>query len=311
MAVALQHKAQLYRQLYTGFKSGLPLEHLLMTELLPKIFAPQGRRLARNVQEGKPLSAALRTASVIERWEEQLLAIGENSGRLDSVLADLAGFFETRNRSLASLKAKLIAPGLILLAAIVIPPLPAIAAGTLGAPLYLFQITTKVLIVYALYKLLIVRPFEQASGTAFNPLLIRGLRHVADSHWLRMLYEGAYLNLLTLCLESGLDAAQTLKLLRDGSADAGYRQQHTQAILQVEQSGMSLAQVLAGNGIIRNPQVFSFLNSSEQSGTLHSDMRQFLLRKQAQTAKDMQHFVKQLALWAYLLVIGSVLVGFL
>jgi type II secretory pathway component PulF len=310
MAVALKHKAQLYRQLFVGFKSGLPIERLLETEILPKVFAPQSRRLARNVQEGKPLSLALRSANVVQRWEEQLLAIGEDSGRLDSVLADLAQFFETRHRNLSALKARLVYPGLILLAAILVRPLPDIARGTLDVGTYLLEAGLKVLILYLLYKVLIVRPFENATATAFNPLIFRGLRYVSDQHWLRMMYEVAYLNLLTLCLESGLDAAQTLKLMREGSADPGYRWEHGQALKQVEQSGLSLAQALAANGIIRNTQVFSFLNASEKSGTLHSDMRVFLMKKQEEAAKNLRHFVKTLALWLYLISIGIVVAGY-
>lgn len=310
MVVSLKHKAQLYRQLYVGMRSGLPIEQLLMTEILPRAFASQARRLARNVQEGKPLSAALSAATVIVRWEEQLLAIGENSGQLVTVLRDLSEFFEIRYLQLASLKTKLVYPGLILLVAIFVQPLPRIAAGTLNPLLFVFQAGTKVLILYTLYKFLIVRPFEQASNAAFNPLLIRGLRYVDRQHWLRMMYEVSYLNLLTLCLESGLDAAQTLKLMRDGSDDADYRQRHELAIQAVEKTGMSLSQALASSSIICNTQVFSFLNSSEQSGSLHSDMRQFLIRKRAQTANNLKHFVKMLALWLYILVMGVVLAGF-
>jgi general secretion pathway protein F len=310
MAVALKHKAQLYRQLYTGIKSGLPIERLLTTELLPVVFAPHARRLARNVDEGRPLSSALRVATLIERWEEQLLATGESSGRFDSVLADLAQFFETRNRQLSALKSKLVYPALILLFAIFVNPLPAVAAGTLTATTYLLQSAVKLVAIYAIYKLLIVRPFERATSAAFNPLLIRGLRHVDPQHWLRMLYEVAYLNLLTLCLESGLDAAQTLKLMRDGSNDAEYQRRHKQAIAQVERDGMTLSQSLASAGIIQNTQVFGFLHSSERTGTLHSDMRVFLMKRQADAERNLNDFVKKLGLWLYLLVIGLVLAGY-
>jgi type II secretory pathway component PulF len=310
MAVVLKHKAQLYRQLHQGLKSGLPIERLLMTEILPRAFAEHGRRLTRNVQEGKPLSTALRSAGIIQLWEQQLLAIGEDSGRLDAVLGDLALFFETRARQLASLKAKLVYPGLILLTAIFVSPLPEVTRGSLSPAAYLFEGGVKVLVLYLLYKLLIVRPFEQATSAAFNPWLIRGMRWMDDQHWFRLMYEASYLNLLTLCLESGLDAAATLKLMRDGSADVEYRTQHAQAIQMVERDGMSLAQALAAVRIIRNTQVFAFLNTNEQAGTLHSEMRLFLMKKQAETAANMRHFMKTLGIWMYITVIGLLLLGF-
>jgi type II secretory pathway component PulF len=311
MRATLQDKARLYAQLHQGLKAGVPLERLLTADVLPGPFALHARRLNRNVQEGRPLSAALRTSGIIQPWEEQLLVIGEDGGRVPSVLRDLADFFETRQRQLRTLKSKLVYPVLVLVAAILVQPIPALASGALSPAAYAGGAAVKLLVLYAGFRLLVARPFERAMGAAFNPLLLRALHYLGDGHWLRQHYEVAYLDLVTLCLDCGLDAAEALRLLREACDDADYRQRHTFALQRIDIAGLSLAQTLGGMGLVRNPMLQSFLIASENSGTLHSDMRAFLVRKRAENAATLEHFVKKVALWMYvgamLLLLGSYL----
>lgn len=311
MRFTLKHKAQLYQQFHVGLRSGLPLERLFEREALPRVFAAQSPRLLGNIRSGKSLAVTLRLARITQRWEEQLLAIGESGGTLERVLGDLALFFETRQRHLSALKAKLVYPMLVILVGILTAPLPELARDELTAGGYVAGSALQVLGFYFLYKLLIVRPFENAQSAAFSPLLIRSLRYVDTQHWVRVMFEAAYLNLMTLCLESGLDAAQTLKLLRDGCGDPQYRQRHEQALRLVETAGLSLAQTLATSGIIGNAQNLSFLSSSERSGTLHIDLRQYAVARQEQSALELRHFMKKLGLWFYLVTIGFVIATYL
>lgn len=299
MRATLQDKAQLYGQLHLGLKAGVPLERLLSAAMLPKVFAVHARRLARNVQEGRPLSAGLRATGIIQPWEAQLLAIGEEGGRVPAVLRDLADFFETRRRQLGTLKGKLVYPVLVLVAAILIRPLPALARGSLSPGAYLFDAGVQLLFLYLGYRVLVARPFERAVAAAFNPWLLKLLRHLDDQHWLRQHYEVAYLDLITLCLDCGLNTGEALRLLREASADPDYRQMHNFAIQQVEIAGLSLAQVLAGTGLLRNATLQSFVVTSENSGTLHSDLRAYLVRKRLENASNLEHFVKRIALWLY------------
>jgi general secretion pathway protein F len=299
MRATLQDKAQLYNQLQQGLKAGVPLERLLSAEMLPKPFAPQARRLLRNTQEGAPLSAGLRATGIIEPWEQQLLAIGEEGGRVPAVLRDLADFFETRRRQLGTLKTKLVYPIIVLVAAILLQPVPALARGELSGVAYAFGVAVKLAVLYALFRLFVARPFERAVGAAFNPLLLRALPHLNDQHWLRLLYEVAYLDLVTLCLDCGLNAAEALRLIRESCDSPDFRQTHTLALQRIEIAGLSLSQVLIGMGLVRNTMLQNFLITAENSGTLHSDLRTILVRKRVENAGNVEHFVKKVALWVY------------
>lgn len=311
MRATLQHKAQLYGQLYHGLKAGVPVERLLSAEALPAPFAQHSRRLVRNVQEGRSLHVALRAAGIAQPWEAQLIAIGEEGGRVPAVLRDLSDFFEVRRRQLQALKGKLVYPLLVVIAAILLQPVPALANGLLSPAEYAAGAALKLFVLYAAYRLLVARPFERAVGAAFNPLLLRALRHLDDQHWLRQHYEVAYLDLVTLCLDCGLNAAETLRLLREAADDPDYRQAHTLALQRIEIAGLSLSQVLIALGLVRNSTLQGFLVTSENSGTLHSDMRAFLIRKRADNAASLEAFVRKVALWLYagamLLVLGSYL----
>ena len=299
MQATLKDKAQFYNQLQQGLKAGVPMERMLAVEMLPKPFAPHARRLLRNLKEGRPLSAGLRATGIIKPWEEQLLAIGEEGGRVPAVLRDLADFFETRQRQLSTLKSKLVYPVLVLVAAIFVQPLPAVARGELSATAYMITALAKLLVMYIAFRLLVARPFERAVGAAFNPLLLKVLRYVKDQHWLRQHYEVAYLDLVTLCLDCGLNAGETLRLLREACDDPDYRQSHHFAVQQIEIAGLSLAQALIGMGIVRNTMLQQFLITAENSGTLHSDLRSILIRKRVENAGNLEHFVKKVAFWIY------------
>jgi type II secretory pathway component PulF len=310
MSPTLRQKAQLYHQLHVGFKSGLQLDQILRSDVLPSAYAKFGDQLGNNLRAGKTLASSLRGAKISAKWETRLLAIGEGNGQLESVLADLAAYYEGRSRQLGALKTKLVYPFLVLLIAIVVQPLPALAAGTLSVNAYLTGVTLRLLLVYATYMFCFVLPFERASSSAFNPVLIFSLRWLGNTHWLQLQFEIAYLNLLTLCLASGLDAVTSLKLLQECVMNHDYRSRHTAAINLVERTGTSLTNALSASGLIRHPMVRSFLYVNEPSGTLHSDLRQFVLRMKEETARTANHFVKQLGLGLYLLGLGILLAAY-
>jgi hypothetical protein len=160
---------------------------------------------------------------------------------------------------------------MLVVAAILLQPLPALAAGTLTVAAYGFGVMLKVSAFYALWRLAVVRLMQRASNAAFNPLLLR--------------------------------------VLRDACDDVEYRQRHTFALQQIEYAGLSLSQALFGTGLLRNFVLHSFVKSAEESGTLHGDLRQYLARKRSENAGDLDHMLRKLALWLYagamLLTIGT------
>jgi len=311
VALSLHQKARFYQQLQAGCHAGLAPEKLLMPTVLPKPLAGSAERLCSQVLAGKPLSSVLLAAKVVKPWEARVLAIGETAGKLENSLAALARFFESLARQLATLQGSMVYPGMVLLVAITVTPLPAVAAGELGTAAYLLRCALLILLVCMLYRCFIVTPFERGSGAAFNPWLLRINRRLHHGHWLRLLQEIAWADLLVLCLDSGMDAAEALTLLRDSTADKDSRLQHQRALKLVQKDGLTLTLALGTSGLLKHPQLLSFLHSSEQSGTLHSDLRVFVARKGAEADLQMKHQITLLSRWLYLLVLGLVIFSFM
>ena len=220
----------------------------------------------------------------------------------DAVLAELETFFHTRNKQLGAIKTRMVYPLLVVFIAITVLPLPELARGAVTTSGYLVTVCFKLLVVWLCYQFFLVMPFERATSGAVNPWLIKLSRHLNDEHWLRLTFEIGYLNLLTLCLESGLDAGEALTLFKDATQDKRWRHQQSLAASLVRGKGVALTSALMEAGILKNPQVLSFLFASERSGTLHSDMRSYLKRMKGEVANLVDWHIKRYSNYLYVLL---------
>ena len=103
MSPTLKQKAQFFRQLCTGYKTGLQLDQSLHRDFLSPPYASASEKLVRDVRTGKTLASTLLSAKIISTWEARLLAVGESTGQLEKVLADLATLHEERSKQCYSL----------------------------------------------------------------------------------------------------------------------------------------------------------------------------------------------------------------
>lgn len=295
----LQDRATFYQKLHTAMAAGLTLEQALGAELLPAGLAGHAWRLRQEMANGTAIATAFTRTGLVSPWEAELIHVGESSGRLQAVLARLETFFTTKARRLGQVRARLVYPLLLVLAAILLLPLPSLASGALSLPAYGLGVAAKLGVLYAAYKLIIARAFTTAAHAAFNPFLARLLRRVGSGHFLRLQYDVAYLDLLTLCLDSGMDAVQSLQLMQRCRKDRDFQRRHALAVSAVAKEGKGLATVLSVNGILANPQVLSYLVTSEASGTLHSDLRTFVAKKKEEVDTTVAYWVNRIGTLLY------------
>jgi len=304
MALSLQDKAQFYQKLAAGLKAGLTLPQIIDAQLLPATMASRNVILKQQVDKGAAFSKAFQQAGLVSNWEARLIHVGEASGTLESVFARLDNFFCGKVLQLSHIKSKLVYPMLTVLVALVVLPLPAVFASVMTVTGYGFQVLVGVAILVLLYRTLILKPFANATMGAFNPLLLKSLRFVSDSHFLRLQFEVAYMDLLTLCLASGMDAVQSMKLLQDNFSQRTMKKRHAFAISKVEKGGSSLSDALGGQDILRHPQVLSFLAASEASGTMHSELREFLVRKRQEVEETTDYWIRRVGAVVYVATAG-------
>lgn len=300
----LQDRASFYQKLHTGISSGLTLRQVVDAQLLPSSSAAAVTILQRELDKGSSIAKAFTAASLVSPWEAEIIHIGESSGRLESVLARLDEFCSAKVAQHAHIKSKLVTPTLTLLAAIILLPLPAVANGSMSSVAYSVQAGISILLIRFFYRALLLKSFERAEIGAFNGLLLRSLRFVGDDHFLRQLFEVSYMDLLTLCLESGMDAANALKLMQRCFRNKKLRQQHAFAISKISKSGASLSDTLGQFEILKSFEVISFLVASEASGTLHSAMRDFIQRKRQEMDAVVDLLLRRLAVTIYTCVVA-------
>ena len=97
-----------------------------------------------------------------------------------------------------------------------------------------------------------------------------------------------------------MDAVNSLKLMQRCSNNKKIQRKHSLAISKISNSGMSLSESLHQYGILKNHEVISFLISSEQSGTLHSALRQFIARKSHEIDSRVESLLGKLSSVIYL-----------
>jgi type IV pilus assembly protein PilC len=110
--------AQLARSLSTLLAGGTPLVEAMRTveqSLQNLAIRARLRQATDLVTEGKPAAEALRTAGLMPGTAVRMVEVGEASGRLDAMLAEVAGFYEERLEGRLARLMALIEPMLMLL----------------------------------------------------------------------------------------------------------------------------------------------------------------------------------------------------
>lgn len=110
--------AQLARSLSALLAAGTPLVEAMRTaelSLSDRAYAESVTRTADLVTEGVSLADAMDTTRLMPPTAVKMVKVGEASGRLDSMLAEVAGFFEERLDNRLTRLMTLIEPALMLL----------------------------------------------------------------------------------------------------------------------------------------------------------------------------------------------------
>ena len=248
------------------------------------------------------MAVILQTAGLVSAWEATLINIGEQSGRLETVLSRLEAFFTANLALFGQVKRQLVTQGLTLLVAIIDLPISVVAAGTLSLVSYAIRTLLAIVVLILRYQQLIVRPFTRVRLGAFSPILLKSLSLASDRHFLRRMFYVSYLDMLTMCQDSGMDAVQALKLISRNVAGKKLQRRHLFAISKIVKSDASLVNALGGQDLIRYPEVLSFLAGCEASGTLHSDIRLYLARQRMEIDDTLDNWLRRLGVAVFIAV---------
>ncbi len=108
--------ARFARTLSTLYSGGVPIVQsldLVASSMGNRVMEGVVRNAVRDVQEGEPLVAALRESGVFTRMALSMIATGEESGTLDTMLDKVASFYEIQTESRIRSAISLLEPAVI------------------------------------------------------------------------------------------------------------------------------------------------------------------------------------------------------
>ena len=274
----------LFQRLAHAIASGIPLKQAI--DLLP---APPGRIEAlRSRMEHEGLGSAGRHAGLFSSMEARLLTLGEHSGTLEQVARRIAVWYDQRERLRARFVRGATYPAILVLAALLLAPLPALADPETGSG----RILVVMMLQVALFILLARGVLLLFSHARLKPRTSLTLR-IAELRGRRLLpgrlLERDYLAWLYCLYAAGVDVERILRELSSMADAAGWRRRHEQA-QECIRAGGSLIDALRAGQLVRHSENLLALRTGEHSGGLQEHLRARLDILDDETARDLEEF---------------------
>jgi len=271
----LTRKAQWLRGLQTLISTGVSTAQALdkVSAGLPADEARALARAGRGVAGGSGLGRALARAGLLTSWQSRLLSAGEQAGTTETVLEWLADHDEKRARSRQQLRSSAVYPLVLMGLATVLAPLPALMRGDVSVTGMVLSMALQLFGLYAAFRWGIDALYRERDYR-FPALAIKLL-----PYWpaLRRRFETAWLQVLALLLDTGLDAQRALALMQSCHHPELARA-HEQARERVA-GGQSLARALLDAGLVTSPRARETLFSGEQAGRLAYALQHYARRE--------------------------------
>jgi general secretion pathway protein F len=137
-------RARLHVQLAALERAGVPPLQALDALDLPGEAQPRVRRAKGLLEAGRGLAEAGRISGLFTPMEAAVIASAVEGGSPARAHQRLGEQAEQRARHAKAMRARLMLPGMIALAALVLLPIPALASGALGVGAYVLRITLTV-----------------------------------------------------------------------------------------------------------------------------------------------------------------------
>ncbi|MCG6116817.1 MAG: type II secretion system F family protein [Aquimonas sp.] len=288
-------RSQLHLQLATLEASGIaPVQALAMLDFAGPASA-RVRRAQALLQSGSDLPSAGRAAGLFTPIEAAVLAAASAGGSPAEAHRRLGERAKHRHERLRAMRGRLLLPVFVLVAALVLLPLPAVMAGSLSAAAWLLRSLLVLAVLGAVLAFARALYRRQSAGTggagggALEPLLLQAplIGSLLSAQQVQRFFEH-----LALLLGSGLPAAEATRLAA-GTLDIRLIRDDFAAAVPALQAGASLQQCARSWRFATDPEVIGLIASGEGSGRLPE-----LLQRYAESAAGrVQDRAELLATW--------------
>lgn len=293
--LADSERARLHLQLATLEASGIPPQQALAMLDLPGPARARLRRAQALLQSGHDLAGAGRAAGLFTPIEAAVLAAASAGGSPAEAHRRLGERAQARHERLRALRGRLLLPGFVLVAALVLLPLPAVMSGAMSVGGWLLRSVLVLGLLGGLWAAARSLYRRQTAGEggpgagALEPLLLQAplLGGLLRAGQVQRFFEH-----LALMLGCGLPAAEATRLAA-GTLDIALIRDDFAAAVPALQGGASLQQCARGWRYATDPEVIGLISSGEGSGRLPE-----LLQRYAESAdRSLQARVDALATW--------------
>jgi len=286
-----QIRAELFSQLATLERAGLPTEHALATINLPTRYQTNLEMMRKALTRGKTIAQAGAQAGIFNSLETALIAAACQAGSPAATYTRLAEQAALHARLAKQIRAKLALPALMLLLGLLINPLPALIMGTLSVGGYLFGILMPLILITVMYMLgrSVFNAIEQDTHSSMARLL---LQLPLFGAWYRRSKQRNFVDSLALLLHAGVSMFAAIPIAQS-TIHCGYLEAQCKPLLRQLQRGQSLTEALTFVPWLTDATLIAMVKTGEPSGMLPEMLQRFATQLNA----DLEHTATQFAAW--------------
>jgi general secretion pathway protein F len=269
-----KQRAILFAELKRLESAGLPaIQALSLVSQHEPLLKKALIHMCQQLNAGRSIAEAGFNAGIFDVTHKTLIHAAEISGRLTDIYGALADYYSILNRRINQVKSRLYLPGLMLIIALFVQPLPALIGSSISGFAYL-QLSLGRLLFIGLAVISLVRFPRLLSGLGLESNWHRFLLRLPGvSSWLVNRQINQFFFILALMLESGLSFADALPKAIASIKNSGLKENFSTA-LAMRTSGASVADCLSTVPLISSNWL-GIIKSSENSGKLSSGILHF------------------------------------
>lgn len=263
-------RAQLFQHLAAMEKAGVPAERAYALLDL----GPHGRgrvdTFRRLFARGVDPATAGANSGLFTVFETRLLRAAFGAGSPFATYQRLASSHATRASQLATLRARLVLPAAILAIALFVQPLPQLYTGAISAGGYVARtvLPLAILSIIAMAAMRINVWFASGAAAPWRAALERALLSMPLFGKLHLRRNARdFTESLAMLLQAGLSLFEALPPALD-TVDNRIVRADLATLLPAVKSGATLAQAIGALRLVDTTQLYAFVHTGEESGTL-------------------------------------------
>ena len=292
-------RAELFTQLAQMETAGLPPDRAFSILKVANAVQPRLDAMQRLLQRSDPATAGERSG-LFTPLEAQLVRASLAAGSPANMYQRLVRLYTQRAMQVAKAKSQMMLPGFMLIAALLIAPLPQLAGGTLSMGGFLWGVVKPLLLIGAL--VLVGRWLITQAATSSAVLTLPLLGKMIVQRNVRDFFES-----LATLLEAGVSIFDALPVAVKTIENDRIKRDYARVLPRMKVCA-TLAQALADCDYLGEPgsreRALAFVNTGEASGTLP----EMLLRHVTFETDAINERAQQLATWAPRVVYAMVVV---